>query len=136
MNAWLSSYMDAWNSHDGAKVADFMAEDVTYEVLGTSRVYRGREGVIGYVNDTNAGSGDYQFVHVDGLVEGNSFTWEWEMLGTHTGPPAGIPATNRKIRLRGVSIGHFDDEGKIKENRDYFNLADFLVQVGILPTPS
>jgi steroid delta-isomerase-like uncharacterized protein len=57
------------------------------------------------------------------------------MSGTNTGDVAGLPATNKPYRIRGVSIGQLDREGKIERNRDYWNMADYLVQVGILPPP-
>lgn len=135
MTSWMEAYMDAWSSHDGPSVAEFMAEDVSYETLATHRVYEGRQAIVGYVEDTHAGSEDYRFTLVDGFQSGDSFCIEWEMDGTHTGEAGGVEATNRKIHLRGVSVGRLDDHGKIKVNRDYHNLLDFLVQAGVLPTP-
>lgn len=132
----MSAYMDAWSSHDGPSVADFMADDVTYETLATHRVYEGRKAIIEYVEDTDAGSDDYQFTLVGSFQSGDSFCIEWEMDGTHTGEAGGVPATNRRIHLRGVSVGRLDGQGKIKVNRDYHNLVDFLVQAGVLPAPS
>jgi hypothetical protein len=35
-----------------------------------------------------------------------------------------------------VSVGRLNSDGKIVTNRDYWNMADYLMQVGILPTPS
>jgi hypothetical protein len=46
------------------------------------------------------------------------------------------PSTNKPYRIHGVSIGRLESEGKIKTNRDYWNMADYLMQVGILPPPS
>jgi limonene-1,2-epoxide hydrolase len=34
----------------------------------------------------------------------------------------------------GVSVGRVRD-GRIVENRDYWNLADYLQQVGLMPSP-
>jgi SnoaL-like polyketide cyclase len=55
------------------------------------------------------------------------------MIGTNTGEGAGLPPTNKPFRIRGVSVGILDSSGKIKHNRDYWNLAAYLMQVGILP---
>ena len=55
------------------------------------------------------------------------------MIGTNTGGAAGLPATNKPFRIRGVSVGALDSNGKIKHNRDYWNMADYLMQVGVLP---
>jgi hypothetical protein len=32
-----------------------------------------------------------------------------------------------------VSIGQLDADGKIKQNRDYWNMAALLTELGILP---
>ena len=55
------------------------------------------------------------------------------MSGTHEGDTA-IPATHERFSLRGASVGEFKDD-KINRNSDYWNMAEFLVQVGILPQP-
>jgi steroid delta-isomerase-like uncharacterized protein len=68
-------------------------------------------------------------------ASGDQYALEWEMVGTNTGEAAGMPATNKPFRIRGVSVGILDADGKIKHNRDYWNLADYLMQVGILPPP-
>ena len=64
---------------------------------------------------------------------GSQYAAEWEMAGTNTGAAAGLPATNKPYRIRGVSVGRLDGDGKIVQNRDYWNMADYLTQVGILP---
>ena len=64
-------------------------------------------------------SSDYRFVVVTAQASGDRYAFEWEMVGTDTGGFAGAPATGRPYRIRGVSIGHLDSEGKIAANRDY-----------------
>ena len=49
-------------------------------------------------------------------------------------PLHGVPATGRPFRVRGASIGKLDTNGLIVQNRDYYNLAELLTQLGILPT--
>jgi hypothetical protein len=48
----------------------------------------------------------------------------------------GFPATNKSFHFKGASIGRLDDDGKIIENRDYWNMADFMTQVGPPPPPA
>jgi hypothetical protein len=55
------------------------------------------------------------------------------MRGTNDRERRGIPATGRSFRVRGASIGKLDASGRIVENRDYYNLAEILTQLGILP---
>jgi hypothetical protein len=62
-------------------------------------------------------SRDYEFVSVSERGSGDSYAFEWEMIGTNTGEAAGLPATNRPFRIRGVSGGTLDSSGKIKHGR-------------------
>jgi steroid delta-isomerase-like uncharacterized protein len=131
----METYLDAWNRHDASSVAAFMAEDATYEDLALGVLNEGREAIKSFVDEAEQFSKDYGFTSVSAQQSGDSYAMEWEMFGTNTGEAGGIPATNKPYRIRGVSIGVLDAQGKIKQNRDYWNMADYLVQVGILPAP-
>lgn len=132
---WYDRYLDAWNSRDGVQVAAFMADNVTYEDLALGVSHQGRDAVVDFVKETAAFSSDYAFSPVSAQQDGSSYCLEWEMAGTNDGPAAGLPATNKPYRIRGVSVGILDEEGLITRNRDYWNMADYLTQVGILPPP-
>ena len=132
---WVDGYLDAWNSHDGGQVAAFMTEDVVYDDLASGLVHRGRDAVQAYIEQTHAFSNDYRFVTVSTRSEGSNYAIEWEMLGTNTGPAGGFPATGKQYRIRGASIGELAPDGKISANRDYWNLAAYLMEVGLLPPP-
>jgi steroid delta-isomerase-like uncharacterized protein len=133
---WVHRYLNAWNSHDGDEVAAFMSEDVVYEDLAGGATYHGRTEVAGYVAATHVWSGDYRFVVVTTQSSGSSYATEWEMLGTNTGELGGIAPTGKPYRIRGVSVGQLNAAGEIATNRDYFNLADYLAQVGLFTMPA
>jgi steroid delta-isomerase-like uncharacterized protein len=133
---WVHRYLAAWNSHDGEEVAAFMSEDVVYEDLAGGAIYHGRAGVAGYVAATHVWSGDYRFVVVTTQASGPSYAIEWEMLGTNTGELGGVAPTGEPYRIRGVSVGQLNQHGEIASNRDYFNLADYLAQVGLFTPPA
>jgi steroid delta-isomerase-like uncharacterized protein len=133
---WVDGYLAAWNSHDGSQVAAFMTEDVVYDDLASGLVHHGRDAVQAYVEQTHGFSGDYRFVLVTTRTEGSDYAIEWEMLGTNTGAAGGFPATGKPYRIRGASIGERTPDGKISANRDYWNLAAYLMEVGLLPQPA
>ena len=135
MTSWMDDYLEAWNSHDGETVAAFMADDVVYEDLALGQVHKGRTAVIAFVQTSDHFSSDHRFISISQQTSGDRYALEWEMIGTNTGEAAGLPATNKPFRIRGVSIGTLDPARKIKHNRDYWNMADYLTQVGILPPP-
>ena len=136
MNDWGRQYYDAWNGHDAEKVAAFMADDAVYENLAVGVVNDGRTAIANYIDEAGRFSRDYRFEVVSEQNSGDRYAFEWIMLGTHSGESRGLPATNKPYRIRGVSVGRLTSDGKIQENRDYWNLADFLGQVGLLASPT
>jgi steroid delta-isomerase-like uncharacterized protein len=132
---WLERYLDAWNSHDPARVVEFMAEDAAYEDLALGVAHEGREAIAAFVAEAAAFSSDHRFVSVSVQTSGDAYAAEWEMVGTNDGAAAGLPPTNKPYRIRGVSVGVLDGNGRIRRNRDYWDMADYLAQVGLLPPP-
>jgi steroid delta-isomerase-like uncharacterized protein len=132
---WMDRYLEAWDSHDGAQVAAFMADDASYEDLALGVVHEGRDAIGAFASDADTFSSDYRFTPISAQQDGRSYCLEWEMSGTNDGEAGGLPATHKSYRIRGVSVGVLDEQGLIQINRDYWNLADYLTQVGILPPP-
>ncbi len=130
---WVRRYLDAWNSHDPGKVGAFMATDATYEDFALGVLNGGREEIEAFVGTVHQLSDDYRFTFVSEQQSGSQYALEWEWAGTNTGELPGLPATNKPFRIRGVSVGRLDGDGKIVENRDYWNMAGYLTQIGILP---
>jgi steroid delta-isomerase-like uncharacterized protein len=56
---------------------------------------------------------------------------EWIISAIHKGDLPGMPATNKSFSIRGATIIELQT-GKIKRNSDYWDLATFLKQVGLM----
>lgn len=70
------------------------------------------------------------------LVDGRSRAVELVMRATNTGPieltdGASLPATGRPIELPMVLLIELNEDGLIASERDYFDTADFMRQLGI-----
>ena len=69
--------------------------------------------------------------------KGDTAAAEWVVTAIHSGPfemPTGtLAATNRRITLRGATFYRFNREGLIAEQRDYFDLAGLMQQLGVKP---
>jgi len=65
------------------------------------------------------------------------FAYEWVGRGTHTGPlasPQGeIPPTGRRIEVRACSVIRLNAQGLIAEEREYWDMAGFMQQLGLMP---
>ncbi len=56
------------------------------------------------------------------------------MSGVHTGDVPGLPATGKPFLIHGGGIGEVRD-GRIARVTEYWNMAEFLIQVGLMPAP-
>lgn len=66
------------------------------------------------------------------LTEENDIvTLHWEAAGTQTNPLGQIPATGKKVSIRGLSLFYLKD-GRITENIVYFNEMEIPKQLGVL----
>ena len=133
---WFRQWYDAWNRHDSEAVAEMTAEDVIYEDLAVCKVMKGRDEMRKLVQRSHNFSSDFRLLSVSTQQTGNLYASEWEMSGTNTGPLGPLPATNKPYLIRGISVGSLDSSGRIEANRDYWNMADFLTQVGLMPGPT
>ena len=131
--AFFDTYLDAWNAHDPAAVARFMADDAIYEDVALGRVLHGPPEVAAFVEEATRASSDFRFEEVSLFTTGSEYANEWIMTGTNDRAIQGVPATGRSFRVRGASVGKLDTSGRIVENRDYYNLAEMFAQLGIQP---
>ena len=133
---FFDGYLAAWNQHDPAAVASYMAEGAVYEDVALGRVLRGPSEVAAFVEEATRSSSDFRFEDVSLFATGNDYANEWIMVGTNDRDLPGLPATGRTFRVRGASVGRVNTDGKILENRDYYNLAELLMQLGRLAPPA
>jgi steroid delta-isomerase-like uncharacterized protein len=131
--AFFDGYLDAWNAHDPAAVARYMADDAIYEDVALGRVLHGPSEIAGFVEEATRASSDVRFEQVSLFTAGGDYANEWIMSGTNDREVQGVPATGRMFRVRGASVGKLDTSGRIVENRDYYNLAEMFAQLGIQP---
>jgi steroid delta-isomerase-like uncharacterized protein len=133
MAEWWQPYLDAWNAHDGAAVASYMADGAVYEDVALNETHTGRKDIADFVDRMAPElSTDYRFEPVSFQQSGDAYAGEWRMVGTHNGTAGPFPATGKQFEIRGVSIGRLEG-GKIRENRDYWDMANFLGQIGMMP---
>jgi steroid delta-isomerase-like uncharacterized protein len=63
-------------------------------------------------------------VSVDGIVaEGDDAVVRWTLTATHGGDMMGIPASNRRVSVGGMTWLRYDDDGKVIAGWDRWNAA-------------
>jgi steroid delta-isomerase-like uncharacterized protein len=127
-------YLDAWSSHDPAAIGAVMTDDVDFEEVTLGEQLHGRHEVEAFAkrfNDTF--SSDYRFVLVTEATTDTSLAIEWVVSGTHDRDSPMLAATGKPFTIRGATIARLDG-GRIEYNRDYWDMAGFLRDVGVLPS--
>jgi steroid delta-isomerase-like uncharacterized protein len=133
---WARSYLQAWSSHDPEAVFAFVNDEIIYDDLALGEHMEGKAELREFISGLGETlSTDYRF-ELGTFVVANDETYalEWTMSGTNdrANTERGLPATGQSFRIPGISIGRLRD-GKITENHDYWNLAGYLMQVGLMP---
>jgi steroid delta-isomerase-like uncharacterized protein len=100
------------------------------EIMG---VIRGRDGVRQALTVFLAAFPDIHFEAEEMLATGNHVIIRMLWSGTHSGPFAGVPATNKKITWRSCNLVEFGSHGKAIWNRIYADNIGLLRQLGVLP---
>jgi steroid delta-isomerase-like uncharacterized protein len=135
--SWAAAYMEAWTNHDFAAVTAFMADDVVYRDLAVEELLEGVAAVQQWMAGMETDfSTDYVFQVGAVVADDQGYAIEWTMSGTNdrADRQRGLPATGQRFEVPGVSVGRLS-AGKITENRDYWNLTTYLMQVGLMPAP-
>ena len=78
------------------------------------------------------GFSDVSFTIKDVFGMANKLVKHWNFKGTHTGMFFGIPATNKKVDIDGVTLVRMEN-GKIAEERDFLDNLEFMQQLGLIP---
>ena len=107
--------------------SDFVGHDTTGETFGRDEF---REGV----HEMLAAFTERQVDIADQLADGDKVATRWTVTALHSGAYRGIPATDRRGYLTGISIDRLAG-GKIVESWEVTDDAGLLRQLGVLPAP-
>jgi steroid delta-isomerase-like uncharacterized protein len=129
----VNDFITGWSSNDPAKAVAVYADEAAFEDVAQGVTHSGKAALKEFAAELFKASSDTIFTLTTANTDGDHFTIEWEVAGTNDGEGAGFPATNKRFSVRGVSIGRLNADGKIVEQRDYYDMATLLSQLGLLP---
>ena len=107
-----------------------MADDVVFTNMSTGDEHRGPDGVsemLQYVYHTafDARAESRNMIFADGKA-----VLEADFMGRHIGEFAGIPATNKEVRVPLCVVYDLEND-QIKRGRVYFEIPALMQQIGI-----
>jgi steroid delta-isomerase-like uncharacterized protein len=144
-DGWLTRYIEAWIPHPAAGGPDgkdaltqllgVMSERVRYEDVPSAAVFDGHDGIAQMCAGAYQMSSDLTFEVTSRQTDGRLYAFETLGRGTNTGAVGPIPASGRSFVLRGISVGSVTPDGLVESRRDYWDMAGFLVQLGVVLAP-
>jgi steroid delta-isomerase-like uncharacterized protein len=132
--AVVEAYVAAWNDHESAKAAEYLAEDVVYYDASVGTPITGREAAkTGVIDNFLTAAPDAAWkIKGTPVSDGSHVAFEWEFSGTNTGPWAdGTAATGKPFAFAGASMFTVTD-GKIASQSDYYDALGFYKQLGLM----
>ncbi len=139
--SWLDRYADAWCHHPQAggrggeevlaALLTFMSDDVRYEDVPTGAVFVGHEGIRQMGAGALQMAGDMTFEVTHCVIGERSYAFETICRGTNTGSIGPLPGAGTPFTFQGASIGEISEAGLVTSQRDYWDLAGLLGQLGV-----
>jgi steroid delta-isomerase-like uncharacterized protein len=132
----ISDQLDALNRHDPDAFAAFYRDDATLIDPAYPEPIRGRDAIHRDFSDFISAFPDLKFTMETVVESGNTIAFNGTGKGTHQGPlvmPEGeIPATGKTVEMSFASFVQVDDDGRIIEERRYYDLAGIMQQLGVM----
>jgi hypothetical protein len=73
-------------------------------------------------------------LEIEHVVADRHAVVQWTATGTFSGAQwQGIEPTGDRVALRGIDAIRLDEDGRVEENTVYYDGAEFLRQIGMLP---
>ena len=123
---------EVWNGKKHDMIDEFYAADFV-NVDPNSPEVKNLEQFKQWVAAMNAGFPDEQVTIEDMVAEGDKVAKQFSVKSTHTGEFMGIPPTNKKTNMSGITIYRIVD-GKVKECVWSYDTYGFMVQLGVIPS--
>jgi len=127
--AALGTALQGLNGHDPKMFASVYADDAIIEVAGLNEI-KGRDAIAQNMAEWFEVFSQAKLGFSRVWVKGHAMVLEWVINGTHHGELFGVKGTEQPIGHYGLSIVHFNDEGKVEREDRYGELGAVMTQVG------
>ena len=129
----LERYVELYNAGDLDGVMDLYAENAVQ--IMPEGTFEGRDAIRERLQRDLVACPDIAWTVLSFVEQGDAFADEWSFVATHTGPfqlPDGseLPATGRRVELRGMELVEVRD-GKIVVDNLYYDNSAVMAQLGL-----
>ena len=130
--ALVKELLEAMRAHDIPKGTSYYAEDSILDMIPVRDVIRGPEGLAAAWGMAWTAFPDQTYEEENIFAYGDYVCFEGVMAGTQKGTYLGLAPTGKYISMRVAFIWRIED-GKVKEWHSYWDAADVLRKMGIIP---
>ena len=126
MRRW---FKEVWNEGRIQTVHELMSESVIG--IGQDRPgveIHGRTEFVGLVNRLRGAFPDIKITIEDAFGADDKVTIRWSAVMTHTGDQLGMPATNKKVQVSGISVAQIEN-GQIIRGWDNWDELGLMQQL-------
>lgn len=132
----VTRQIDALNRHDVKALGAIYGAQASVWDPQYPELLKGWDAIEKDYSEFFAGFPDLRVTLKRTVEAGNDYAIEFVMTGTHKGdlitPTGQIPATNKRIEITGCVMGQLDDQGRVVDERRYYDFAGMLGQLGLL----
>lgn len=133
MRRW---FQEVWNEGRIQTVYELLSpESVATGQRGADAEIRGPQEFEKFVREIRGAFPDIKVTVEDVFGTDDKVVLRWSAVMTHTGDALGVPASNRTVRSRGITIARIE-HGKIVEGWDNWDQLGMLEQIGVYQQPA
>ena len=130
--AIVKELLDVMRSHDIEKGVSYFTEDCVLDIIPVRDLIRGHDGVAAAWGMAWTAFPDQYYTEDNIFAHGDYVAFEGVFGGTQKGTYLNVPPTGKHMSVRVALVWHFEGE-KVKELRSYWDAADLLRQMGMIP---
>lgn len=125
-------YEEVWNRRKLEIIKEIISPSHALQAPNISGSSIGPEAYKRNVLFFLAGFPDLRWTIEDTIAEKDKVVACWSISGTHKGDYMGIPATNKKVSVEGITI-HNVAGGKIMDSYSNWDVLGMMQQLGVVP---
>ena len=126
-------YQEVWNERKLDVIKAIISPSHALQAANISGSSIGPEAYKRNVLAFLAGFPDLRLTIEDTIAEKDKVVACWTISGTHKGDYMGVPATNKKISVDGITV-HNIANGKIMDSYSNWDALGMMQQLGVVPS--
>ncbi len=129
----LDSYFAAWKTRDIRNISKLYHKEIKLYDLPSDSITEGIKKVVKTMDQNWLTPVPDMIWAKTGvaLVSGNTVTYEWVYAGKFTGSWGKVMLDKKYFSIKGISKTTFADNGKIKFQKDFYDLKSFERELGL-----